>query len=358
MVELTAEQREIETQIEKFIRAPYDKAKPYFRYQGLAGTGKSVLLAHLARKYPKALLCAFTGKAASVIARKSNLPASTIHAALYCYYGRDKETRDLKFGRKVKDGEWTGNLVLVDEVSTVNEWLAGDLLATGCKVVACGDAGQLPPVRGDGFFMRGAADAELHTVHRQAWDSAIIRQAHAVRAGHDYRADGPDFRIEREIGRDDLMAADVVLCWRNATRIGVNRLVRGWKGLSGFAERGEAVMALQNNPDWGILNGATYLLQERHVAGDGTVCIVNERGEDVSVENAWIEDMEAPIVLDDNDARSNGFAWAYCATVHKYQGSESDRVILVDEYNRDMRDRWLYTGITRAAKQLIVQRFW
>lgn len=354
MPELTPEQRVVEAQIEVFIRNP-NPPRPFFTYEGEAGTGKSVLLAQIARNHPSALLCAFTGKAASVITRKSGLPAQTIHSALYTFYGKDKETEELKFGRKIKDSEWHGNLVLVDEIGTINQWLAKDLLATGCKVVGAGDPHQLSPVRGSAFFIDAGTDAGLTEIHRQAWDSAIIRQAHSIRSGHGYQNDGPDFRIEREIGRDDLLAADVVLCYRNATRAGLNRLIRAHKGYSGVGLRGESVMALRNAPEWGILNGAVYTLLENHINGSGIVVIVNEYGEEIAVEKAWIEDFEgAPFVEE-----SNPFAWAYAATVHKYMGSEAERVILVDEYDRqDQRDRWLYTAVTRASRSIIVQRFW
>ena len=43
-------------------------------------------------------------------------------------------------------------------------------------------------------------------------------------------------------------------------------------------------------------------------------------------------------------------------TVHKAQGSQWDDVVLFDESFAfpDSRERWLYTGITRAAKRLTV----
>jgi len=42
--------------------------------------------------------------------------------------------------------------------------------------------------------------------------------------------------------------------------------------------------------------------------------------------------------------------------VHKAQGSQWDDVVLFDESGAfpDNRDRWLYTGVTRAAKRLTV----
>jgi exodeoxyribonuclease-5 len=42
--------------------------------------------------------------------------------------------------------------------------------------------------------------------------------------------------------------------------------------------------------------------------------------------------------------------------VHKAQGSQWDEVVLFDESwaFRENRERWLYTGVTRAAKNLTV----
>jgi exodeoxyribonuclease-5 len=50
------------------------------------------------------------------------------------------------------------------------------------------------------------------------------------------------------------------------------------------------------------------------------------------------------------------FDYGYVLTVHKAQGSQWDDVVLFDESFAfpDSRERWLYTGITRAAKKLTV----
>ena len=53
---------------------------------------------------------------------------------------------------------------------------------------------------------------------------------------------------------------------------------------------------------------------------------------------------------------SDAFDYGYVLTVHKAQGSQWDDVVLFDESwaFREHRDRWLYTGITRAAERLTV----
>ena len=50
------------------------------------------------------------------------------------------------------------------------------------------------------------------------------------------------------------------------------------------------------------------------------------------------------------------FDFGYVLTVHKSQGSQWDDVVLFDESFAfpESRERWLYTGITRAAKRLTV----
>ena len=53
---------------------------------------------------------------------------------------------------------------------------------------------------------------------------------------------------------------------------------------------------------------------------------------------------------------SGAFHYRHMITVHKAQGSQWDDVVLFDESFAfpDSRARWLYTGVTRAAKKLTV----
>ena len=54
--------------------------------------------------------------------------------------------------------------------------------------------------------------------------------------------------------------------------------------------------------------------------------------------------------------RFDEFDYGYVLTVHKAQGSQWDDVVLFDESAifAESRQRWLYTGVTRAAKRLTV----
>jgi ATP-dependent exoDNAse (exonuclease V) alpha subunit len=52
------------------------------------------------------------------------------------------------------------------------------------------------------------------------------------------------------------------------------------------------------------------------------------------------------------------FDFGYALTVHKAQGSQAAKVVLFEERFPRMSDedwrRWLYTGVTRAAEELII----
>ena len=52
------------------------------------------------------------------------------------------------------------------------------------------------------------------------------------------------------------------------------------------------------------------------------------------------------------------FDYGYVLTVHKAQGSQWDNVLIFDESRafRQEKEKWLYTGITRAAKSLTIVR--
>jgi ATP-dependent exoDNAse (exonuclease V) alpha subunit len=65
--------------IEDFIAG----TKQAFCLHGLAGTGKTTVIAMLARRLRNSTLVAPTGKAASVLARKTGLEVLTLHRLLY-----------------------------------------------------------------------------------------------------------------------------------------------------------------------------------------------------------------------------------------------------------------------------------
>lgn len=349
---LSLDQEHALSYLDTFVR----DLRPRRRYavlHGLAGTGKTFLMAHLARRYKGAVLCAFTGKAASVLRARTGVSTSTVHQVVYRFKGLVDDSHDPKLKVPVFDSleaDLANEMVLLDECSTVGTELAEELLRTGARVVACGDPGQLPPVKDKQFFTD--ADVTLTEVHRQAWESPIIRQAHAVRSGGAYVEDGPDFRVEDRASEDDLATVDVALCWRNRTRQLLNKRRRTAKGVSGPLRRGEPVMCLKNRHNAAIYNGAVYTVEDV----DGATVILLDNDRRVVVDRFSLEGFDKEF----EDRRYldtwTPFALAYAATVHKAQGSEWSNVMVVDENDRYDRVPWLYTGLTRASERVVVIR--
>ena len=53
------------------------------------------------------------------------------------------------------------------------------------------------------------------------------------------------------------------------------------------------------------------------------------------------------------------FAYGYAITVHKAQGSEWDKVLVLEErfpFDKEEHARWLYTAVTRASDKLVLLR--
>jgi hypothetical protein len=155
--------------------------------------------------------------------------------------------------------------------------VARDIMATGITVVAVGDPGQLPPINGDPFFTR--ASFQLTEIHRQALESPIIRQAHAVRAGGLYMPDGDEVRVVSKLSLTDLGAADI-LTGRRTTRMAMNAKVREILGrTSPFPKYGEPIVCLRNLKKQGLVNGGIYYASRDFEEGDKTIGISTDDGD-------------------------------------------------------------------------------
>ena len=380
---LTQEQADIYGRMEDFLDDP-DTSKRQFVCHGLAGTGKTHILAHLARSRGHARVCALCGRAAFVLTNRIGVPAMTIHQAMYTPAGEKiehpvmpvlvdadgnplpeamqlvpppvtKKNRDLLWTKQWKPGDLIGEEFFLDECSQINEWIGNDILLTGAKVVAFGDPGQLPPVKGAVFF--NSPDAVLQTVHRQALESGIIRQAYNMRYYGEYRPDGADFQVTDYIPANIMLGADIVLCWTNNTRMQINHLIRSYKGIAHLPpQRGEPMMCLMNNKDYGVFNGAMYELAEDYVPYSNKIWI-HDGAETHCILKTYIEGLDDMGGQRRPDKNTTPFAFGYAATVHKFQGSEANNVIFIDEcFKNDIRRQLNYTAFTRACRRIIVCR--
>jgi exodeoxyribonuclease-5 len=318
---------------------------------GLAGTGKSTIIRAIVDQYRSSdiAVCAPTGKAAHVLRTKGVEGARTLHSLIYTPRGEDADGKPI-FSRT---GEPVPRVVIVDEASMLSADVVRDLEKVARHVLYVGDHGQLEPI-GDDPGLMSAPDIRLEQIHRQVEGSAIIRFAHHVRRGYAPKSFGLDARVQQGWS-DDLIDFDVLIVGYNATRQKINNWMR--RRLSFTTQHpqvGEKVICLRNNAEREVWNGMT-----------GTVlsCSPHQRRMDVMTDDGPRHSLRynpdqfgAERTLPFKRTRSKSrtlWDFAYAVTCHKYQGSEAERVAVVDEVSSAWSgERWRYTAATRASKEL------
>ena len=337
--------------------------RPIFRLFGYAGTGKTTLARHIASHVDgDVCFAAFTGKAALVLRNKGCEDASTIHSLIYRSRGSGETGPQFVLNRQ--SAAANAQLIVVDECSMVDEDLGRDLLGFGTPVLVLGDPAQLPPVKGAGYFTEHPPDAMLTEIHRQAKDDPIIALSARVREGGALEPGiYGESRVvsKREIDAERILAADQVLVGMNKSRRAYTGRIRN---LLGFRDPmpavGEPLVCLRNDKTKGLLNGGIFNVKALRGEEEGRlamdVAAEGDRGATrVSVPREFFEGREEELPY---SVRRKGdeFDYGYVLTVHKAQGSQWDDVVLFDESFafREHRARWLYTGLTRAAKRLTV----
>ena len=326
--------------------------------QALAGTGKTRVLAALARIYAAAGYhvsgVAPTGRAARELGDAAGVPAFTIQRLL----GDLEES----------GGFAPRTVVLFDEAGTAPTRPSAALLAqaeaAGVKVIAAGDSGQLPSVAAGGWFASVAESLrgpELRQVMRQR-DPA---EREALEALHDGRPE-PYLALARHdrtltiYAQEEEALAAVLADWNEA---------RQTAGLP------EAAMIARDNGTRGILNerARRLLVQEGIVsedgvviadqafaAGDRVIARRNDRYRDV--DNGTLGRVTAidhrtgalTMATDSGEERQLDAAYAaahlehaYALTGHGAHGATVEWAGVVGRPSEFTRE-WAYTSLTRA----------
>ena len=268
-------------------------------------------------------------------------------------------------------------------------------------MILVGDCDQLPSV-GPGSVLKDLIASErIVTVHldkifRQAAKSKIIVNAHRVNNGKKFISkEDPemeedskqDFFFIKENNQEKVLEQVLSLCNGRLKKFGdydffesIQVLSPTKKGLLGTKEMnkalqeelnphregeaeknsmgaifriGDRIMQIKNNYDmyWekknegevevgnGVFNGET-----------GTILNINEKEKNICVKF----DDDKYVWYEFNDLEQ--IEHSYCITIHKAQGSEFPLVIMpiVNNFNRMLYNKLIYTGITRAKKCLMI----
>jgi AAA domain-containing protein/UvrD-like helicase family protein len=266
------------------------------------------------------------------------------------------------------------DLVVVDEASMVSDRIWTDLTRWGVPVLAVGDHGQLEPIKSD-FNLMAKPEIRLETILRQVADSPIIkmsimsREEGRIKQGHygDNCVKFPRHRLQAVLRKIHPKKGDMVICAYNRTRNETNDRLRHLAGRSGPVQIEDVVICLRNSYENGVFNGQRGTVTEvGDIVGDGLSFFrrggptrflsVRMESEDYEVAGEVLEEQfGAPKTKTDADRRFLLFDYGYALTCHKAQGSQADRVLVIEErLPQTDYNRWLYTAVTRAAKELCV----
>ncbi|MBW8348208.1 ATP-dependent RecD-like DNA helicase [Bacillus sp. IITD106] len=324
------------------------------------------------------LLTAPTGRAAKRMSESTGLPAMTIHRLLGMTGQEQLDSDEVR--------EIDGRLVIVDEMSMVDTWLAHQLLKAlpqSIQVILVGDEDQLPSV-GPGQVLKDLIDSkiiptvQLTDIYRQEEGSSIINLAHEIKNGRTppdlvkQQKDRSFFQCQT--GQISEVIKKVVL---NAKQKGypakdVQVLAPMYRGPAGIDNLNKILQEIFNpNPD-GKRKELSFG-DVKYRIGDKVLQLVNQpeqhvfngdMGEIISIlyakENTENQDMVVvsfegtEVIYTRGDL--NQITHAYCCSIHKSQGSEFPIVILpvVRSYYRMLRRNLLYTAITRSKQFLIL----
>lgn len=343
---------------------------------GGPGTGKTLIQRAFLELYRsknpsgEIMCCAPTGRAARRMEESTGVSATTIHKALGLIAGED--------GNYCEPEQLEADLILVDEVSMMDIYLAGHLLYSipqGSQLVLIGDVDQLPSV-GPGAVLKSLIDCgkipvvRLEKVYRQALGSRIATNAKLIRSGNLGLEYGEDFQLFessdlvesanlleeiylQEAGHYGVDNVTLLTPFRQKTDTGVNALNSRLQSKVNPPEAGkpelshgkrifrlgDKVMQVKNFED--VNNGDVGYITGISRDGDTSYVTVDfGDGRTMEYESGDLE------MLDH----------AYASTVHKSQGSEYQSVIInLQCAHAVMLVRpLLYTAVTRAKKRVIL----
>ena len=360
---------------------------------GGPGTGKTTtvrgIVALFRRMGLEIVLAAPTGRAAKRMSELTGMEAQTVHRMLGMSW--NDVTHQVTFQKTEKE-PLEADAVIVDEMSMVDLALFSALLRAlrpGTRLVLVGDADQLPSVGAGNVFSDLIRSGRVETVFlrevfRQAEQSAIIRNAHAVNLGQPPQLannQGDFFFLCRRDGERTLSTVVELCKTRLPDHMGIPAdqiqvLTPTRKGPSGTENLNRCLQAALNPPaadkreiQWGerLFRTGDRIMQTKNnynvvwEKADGTVgtgMFNGDVGRIVEIDPSGellvvnFDDRIATYTLD----MLNEIDLAYAMTVHKAQGSEYQCVVLaaMPAAPSLMVRGVLYTALTRARELLIV----
>lgn len=252
-------------------------------------------------------------------------------------------------------------IIIVDEASMVSSVLYNDLMSFNLPILFVGDHGQLEPI-GDNPNLMADPEIRLEKIHRQAENNPILRLAAALREEREVprrwaSTDGALTLDTREAFWNAVHNLDdyQFICGYNKTRHDVNKIVRSKRGFTEVLHEGDVVICLKNNYDFMVFNGMQATVRKIRKRRGKTIDMQIETEDGEMIEITCLKEQFGREVFKEHMDREVAlFDYGYGITCHKSQGSEFDRVAVLEEVaSMWERKRWTYTAATRARDVLL-----
>lgn len=367
---------------------------------GFAGTGKTTIVSSIAKEFNSAIrfaFCALSGRASSILANKLKDKGVAFDNWHYCgtihsliYKAVENEDGEVIYWDKRSSLDY--DVIVVDEASMISEDIFNDIKGYNLPILAVGDHGQLPPIEGK-FSLMKSPDLRLEKIHRQAEGNPIINLSMEVRmigkipSGYVKndrvnivkKSEYVDFIKTIYSNNPESNLNSAVLCYKNATRSNINSIVR--KNIFGNDDRtpssGDIVVCLKNVKRYKskpLYNGYRGILSNvKSIDGDFISSRVSFPHDMVDTylnnickhqfcfQKTFSSFSELELFgMNVSHWSEVGvlFDYGYAMTVHKFQGSSAENVILFNERPAPVSDedykRWLYTGVSRSSDRLTI----
>ena len=379
----------------------YKNKEKYTVIAGYAGAGKSTLVRFIIEelktygvKETDVCFACFTGKAAQVLLKKGNKNVITLHKLLY--KSIPKESGGFV---RIPNPSIPYKIVVVDEVSMAPKTLMDLLFKHDVYVICLGDPFQLPPVdKKEDNHLLDAPHIFLDEIMRQAQESEIIQLSMAIRENRPIEVfQGKEVQIlnKEELNTGMLTWADQILVATNATRVSINTQMRKLLNFGEQPQDGDKIICLRNYWDCfsdneePLVNGTIGILKNSFLtkrylprivkSTDGLSHIDLIMGDFISDSGMYFHSLEMDKKMIDTgefsldwktvyqlnrnpktrDIPPLEFTYGYAITCHKAQGSEWDKVLVIEEkfpFDKTEHARWLYTAVTRSSEKLVLVR--
>ena len=360
---------------------------------GGPGTGKTTTVRGIVALFRKMgldiVLAAPTGRAAKRMSELTGMDAQTVHRMLGMNW--NEAAHQVTFLKNEKE-PLEADAVIVDEMSMVDLPLFSALLRAlkpGTRLVLVGDADQLPSVGAGNVFSdlirsKRVETVFLREVFRQAEQSAIIRNAHAVNLGEPPKMDsnqGDYFFLCRRDGQRAVSTVVELCKTRLPENMGIPTeqiqvLTPTRKGVTGTVNLNRLLQEALNPKVpgkreilWGerVFREGDRIMQTRNdydviwTKEDGTIGTGMFNGDvgrivQIDPSGEWLAiDFDGRVATYSVEML-NEVDLAYAQTVHKAQGSEYRCVVMaaMPAAQSLMVRGVLYTALTRAREMLVV----